>query len=210
MKSLLLLLSFLFLSSAVSAQAPAIQTDAPELTILKHGWTKERIDWEGNPFGGTVESFEDFRRRTIDERRLARAKGSGNTGETTKLERENRVEQVIKSRPPAPPRYAFLYKVVIQNTSNKTIKSIDWDYVVSNSKTQETERLEFAHDTKIAPGKTKELNVTARKPPARTVSVYALDKNERQGLDGQVVVVRIQYTDGSVWQRPQPSQGGVQ
>jgi len=210
MKSLLLILSFVVLSSAVTAQSPSVSTDGPEVTIVKHGWTKERINWEGDPFGGTVENFEDLRRRQADERRVARARGAGNIGEAAKVERETRAEQVIKARPPAPPRYTFLYRVVFQNTSGKTIKTIDWDYVVANNKTQETERLEFTHDTKIAAGKTKELSVTARKPPARTVSVYALDKNERQGLDGQVVVVRIEYTDGSVWQHPRLSQGPIQ
>lgn len=209
-KSILLFLCFLCLSSTVTAQSPAVPTDAPELTIVKHGWTKERINWEGDPFGGAVENFDDLRRRQVDERRVARARGSGNTLEAAKVEREARAERVIKSsRPPAPPRYAFLYKVVFQNTSSKTIKTIDWDYVVSNNNTQETERLEFTNDAKIPAGKTKELSVTARKPPSRTVSVYALDKNERQGLDGQVVVMRIQYADGSVWQRPS-IQGSIQ
>lgn len=202
MKSFLLILSFMFLNSAVPAQSPAVPTDAPELTIVKHGWTKERINWEGDPFGGPVENFDDLRRRTADERRVARARATGNIGEAAKVERESRAEQVIKSRPPTPPRYAFLYKVFVQNTSNKTIKAIDWDYVFSISKADETERLEFTSEAKIGPGKTKELSVTAHKPPVKTVSVYALGKSERQGLDGQVVVMRIQYTDGSVWQRP--------
>lgn len=208
MKSLLLIFFFMLATGTVMAQT--LPTADPGLTVVKHSWTKERINWEGNPFGGTVENFEDLRRRTVDERRVARARGTGNIGEAAKVERETRAEQVIKARPPAPPRYIFLYKVVFQNTSNKTIQAIDWDYVVMNAKTQETERLEFTNDEKIGAGKTKELSISARKPPSRTVSIYALDKNERQGLDGQVVIVRIQYTDGSIWQRPQLSQGSSQ
>ncbi len=210
MKSLLLILFLMVLNSAALAQSSAVSPAGPELTVLKHSWTKERINWEGNPFGGPVENFEDFRRRTVDERRLERARGAGNLGEAAKVERETRAEQVIRARPPAPPRYAFRYKVVLQNTSNKTIKAIDWDYVVANGKTLETERLKFTSEERIAPGKTKELNIMAWKPPARTVNVYTLDKKERQGLDGQVVVVRIQYTDGSSWELPQLPQGVTQ
>jgi hypothetical protein len=62
--------------------------------------------------------------------------------------------------------------------------------------------LEFTSEEKIGPGKTKEINAMSRRPPARTVSVYALDKTERQGLDGQVVIVRVEYADGSFWQHP--------
>ena len=195
-------LLFFCLAGLVSAQS-AGPSEAFDFTIVKHSWSKERINWEGDPFGGPVETFDDLRRRLADERRVGRARASGNTAEAAKVEREMRSEQVIKTRPPAPPRYAFLYKVSLRNDTNKTIKLIDWDYVFFSNNTQsETGRLEFTSDEKIGPGKTKELNVMARKPPAKTVSVYALDKSERQGLDGEVVIMRLEYTDGSVWQRP--------
>ena len=193
---------FLCCCGLVSAQSPSPQ-DTDAFTIVKHSWTKERINWEGDPFGGPVESFDDMRRRRIDERRVERARASGNTAEAAKVEREMRSEQVIKARPPAPARYAFLYKVSLRNNTSKVIKAVDWDYVFFNNNSQtETARLEFTSDEKIGPGKTKEINVMSRRPPARTVSVYALDKSERQGLDGQVVIVRVEFADGSFWQHP--------
>lgn len=202
MNTILLTVCFLCFSSVGFAQSPAAPADVPEVTVVKHSWSKERINWEGDPFGGTVETFDDLRRRRVDERRVERAKGTGNIGEAAKVERESRAEQVLKSRAPAPPRYVFLYKVSVQNMSTKTISEIDWDYVFSSGTSDEPTRLEFTSEEKIGPGKTKELTVTARKPPAQTVSVYALDKNERQGVDGQIVVMRIQYADGTFWQRP--------
>jgi hypothetical protein len=217
MKRLMPFFLILWLLVAVQAQSvsppiaerPSVPADgvasgsASEVLVVKHGWSKERINWEGDPFGGPVETFDDMRRRMADTRRVERARVAGNAGEAAKVEREMRSEQIIKARPPAPPRYAFLYKVSLQNTGVKTIKVVDWDYVFFSSITQgETGRLEFTSDAKIGPGKAKELNAMSRKPPAPTVSVYALDKNERQGLDGQVVLVRIEYTDGTIWQRP--------
>jgi len=202
MRILFLVVMFLCWCGSASAQSPAPQENQ-DFTVVKHSWTKERINWEGDPFGGPVETFDDVRRRRVDERRVERAKGSGNIAEAAKVEREMRSEQIIKSRPPAPPRYAFLYKVSLRNNSTKTIKAIDWDYVFFSTNTQtETARLEFTSETKIGPGKTKELNVMAPRAPSKTVSVYELDKSERQGLDGQVVIVRLEYTDGSVWLRP--------
>jgi hypothetical protein len=194
----------LLLSLSVQAQSAApLALEPTDAVVVKHSWSKERINWEGDPFGGPVETFDDVRRRMADQRRVERARAGGNAGEAAKVEREMRSEQVIKARPPAPPRYGFLYRASIRNTGEKTIKLIDWDYVFFNTNTQsETGRLEFTTEEKIGPGKNKELNAMSRKPPASTVSVYALDKNERQGLDGQVVLVRIEYTDGTVWQRP--------
>lgn len=204
MRSLMLFCLTLGIAVAAEAQAgPTTIPDASGVVIVKQSWSKERINWEGDPFGGPVETFDDVRRRMADQRRVERARAAGNAGEAAKVEREMRSEQVIKARPPAPPRYGFIYKVSVRNTGEKTIKLVDWDYVFFNVTTQsETGRLEFTSDEKIGPGKNKELNAMSRKPPAPTVSVYALDRNERQGIDGQVVVVRIEYTDGTVWQRP--------
>lgn len=217
MKIIILTILVLSCVSVVYAQSPGVATNGPVaptnaplapvdalIAVIKHSWSKERINWEGDPFGGPVENFDDMRRRRVDERRIERARGSGNLGEASKIEREMRAEQVIKARPPKPPRYVFHYKLSIRNTSDRTIKSIDWDYVFFSANTQsEAGRMEFTSEEKIGPGKNKELHVMARKPPARTISVYALDKNERLGLDGQIVIMRVEYTDGTVWQRPE-------
>ena len=200
-RTLCLIALTLTVGSGAVAQTPAPATD-PSVAITKYSWTKERINWEGDPFAGAFESFEDVRRRAVDARRLERARGSGNTIEVAKVEREIRAEQVIKARPPKPPRYAFVYKVGIKNDSDKTITEFDWDYVFFDAATgAEIGRRQFTGVEKIGPGKSKELIFQVSSPPAQTISVYALDKNERRGLSEAVVLVRIAYADGSVWLR---------
>ena len=200
-RSFYLIALTLVLGSGVVAQSPAPSTDL-SVTIVKYSWSKERINWEGDPFAGAFESFEDVRRRAVDARRVERARGSGNMGEAAKVEREMRAEQVIKARPPKPARYAFVYKVGIKNDSDKTITEFDWDYVFFDAATgAEIGRRQFTGVEKIGPGKSKELTFQVSSPPAKTISVYALDKNERRGLSEAVVLVRVAYTDGSVWLR---------
>jgi hypothetical protein len=200
------ILCVVFLSLSVTAYAqsvPAAPQEPPGVTVIKYSWSKERINWEGDPFGGSVESFEDLRRRRVDERRVERARATGNIGEAAKVEREMRAEQVIKARPPAPPRYTFLYRASLKNTGDKTITETDWDYVFLDAVTgEELGRREFTSIENIGPGKSKELSFMLHKPPAQRISVYALDKKERQGLVEKLNVIRIQYSDGSVWQRP--------
>jgi len=188
----------------VFPQASVKSQDASEVVVVQFSWSKERVNWEGDPFGGPVENFDDVRRRRVDERRVERARSSGNLGEAAKVEREMRAEQVIKSTPPAPPRYTFVYKASVKNTSNKTIKELDWDYVFYDAVTkEELSRRQFTSVQNIGPGKNKELSFTLGKPPTQRISVYALDKKERVGLVEQVVIVRVQYSDGTVWQLPQ-------
>lgn len=202
MKTVLAFIVVALATGAVLAQSPAPATDSP-VAIVKYSWAKERIDWEGDPFAGAFESFEDVRRRAVDSRRLERARGSGNIGEAAKVEREIRAEQVTKARPPKPPRYAFVYKIGIKNDSDKTITEFDWDYVFFDAATgAEVGRRQFTGVEKVAPGKSKELSFSVASPPTKTISVYALEKNERRSLSEAVVLVRIAYADGSVWQAP--------
>lgn len=190
-------------NAAVTAAAPAPAAETHGVVVLKHTWSKERINWEADPFGGAVENFDDVRRRMADQRRLERARATGSSAEAAKVEREMRSEQVIKARPPAPPRYAFLYKISVRNEGPKAVKEIDWDYVFTDAATgEEVGRREFTGVEKIAPGKSKELSFMTPAAPAQRISVYALDKKERAGLNGRAVLVRVLYEDGTVWKRP--------
>lgn len=190
---------------AAHAQSPAGAATAPPpgVEIVKYSWSKDRIGWEGDPFGGTVENFDDMRRRRADERRIQRGRAGGNLAEAARVEQEMRSEQVIKARPPKPPRYAFTYKISVRNTGAKAVKEIDWDYVFFDAATgEELDRREFTGVEKIAPGKTKELAFLVGTPPANRISAHSLGKNERDGLRERVVLVRVLYEDGTVWQRP--------
>lgn len=191
-------------SLAISAQSPAPDTpQSAGVDVVKYSWAKERLNWEGNPFGGSVESFEDVRRRFADQRRIDRARATGNIGEAKKVEIEMRSEQVIKARPPAPPRYAFRYTTTFKNTGTKTIKQIDWDYIFFDAMTNElVGRIELGCDEKIEPGKKKEVTFFIPTPPARTISVQALNSKERQSMTEQIVLVRVLYADGTSWQPP--------
>ena len=118
----------LALAGAARAQSPTAVAP-PDVAVEKYSWSKDRIGWESDPFGGPVEGFDDVRRRLADQRRIERARATGNIGEANKVEREMRAEQVLKSRSSAPPRYVFHYKISLRNTGAKTIREIDWDYV---------------------------------------------------------------------------------
>lgn len=64
----------------------------------------------------------------------------------------------------------------------------------------EVGRQQFTSDEQIGPGKTKELIVTMTSPPTRTVSVTSLNLEERDRFTERIVLVRVKYADGRVWQ----------
>jgi hypothetical protein len=197
MRVLVGLLCLLLLFGAVRAQS-----DLP-IELVKYSWTKERLNWEGNPFGGPNENFHQMQFRTRSEKRVSDAKRS-NSPEVGKLEKEAKADAAIvanENQNSAPPRYYFMYRASMKNLSTKQIKEIDWDYVFLDAGTgEELGRRQFTSVQNIGPGKQKDVTFTLPTPPTRRVSVYALDKKERLGLDEKVIIVRVTYADGSVWE----------
>lgn len=179
---------FVLLAAALAVYA---QGEAPPgVEIIKHSWSKERIGWERDPFNATGENFFIMRNRLATERRnIQRSALEERTMRATKEDQ----------KPPPPPRYVFSYKVMLNN-DGKAIKEVDWDYIfIDAASGAELGRREFTSVESIGAGKRKELSVLASSPPTQTISVYALGKNERDGLLEKIVVARILYADGTAW-----------
>lgn len=205
MKLYVLLLSLLLVPAMSRAQEPSSSTAVAEVEVVKFSWSKERLNWEQNPFGGPNENFHEMQFRARSEKRVSDAKRSGTGGQQATAERDAKVDAAIiqaARQPSGPPRYYFIYKASVRNSSNKPITEIDWDYVFIDAATnQELGRHQFTSVKTIAPGKSKELSFSLSAPPTRRISVHALNKQERSGIADQVVVVRVKYADGSVWQQ---------
>src|SRR5215212_10171889 len=191
-------------ATIVKAQSAVNSVAAPGAEVTRFSWSKERIGWERDPFSGPIENFDEVRARQRNERRIEEAK-RGNSAEIDKIRREAKADaaNIATQHKATRSRYVFVYKATVKNSGNKVIKAIDWDYIFLDRATgTELGRQQFTSEEKIAAGKAKELVVTIRKPPTQTISLTALNKNEGGSLDGRVIVVRIDYADGTSWQRP--------
>lgn len=210
MKLLSALLLVACACAAAGAQDPAARAapdgGGPGLAVVKFSWSKERLNWEGDPFGGTNENFDQMRGRMRSERRVLEAKAGGNQIEVNKAEREARADAAnaerLRAKPPA--RYGFLYKLTVRNDGARAVKAVDWDYVFTDAATrEELGRRRFTSEERLAPGKKKEFAFFVPSPPTQTVSADALNRRERDGLAEEVVIVRVLYEDGAVWRRPE-------
>jgi hypothetical protein len=197
MKMLIVLMVVFVVAGVAQAQSDSA------VELVKYSWTKERLNWEGNPFGGPNENFHQMQFRARSEKRVSDAKRS-NSPEVGKFEKEAKADAAIvenANKQSAPPRYYFMYRASMKNLSTKAIKEIDWDYIFLDAATgEELDRRQFTSVQNIGPGKQKELTFTLPTPPTRRVSVYSLDKKERAGIGEKVIIVRVTYADGSVWE----------
>lgn len=206
MKAYALLLSLFLVPIASHAQGPSSRT-ALDVEVIKFSWSKERLNWEQNPFSGPNENFHEMQFRARSEKRLSDAKKSGTAGQQSAAERDLKADAAIVQagrQPSGPARYYFIYRAVLKNASTKHIEEIDWDYVFIDAATsEELGRHQFTSTKTIAPGRSKEVSFRVSAPPTKRISIYALDKQERSGIADQVVIVRVKYSDGSVWQLPE-------
>ena len=167
--------------------------------VVKASWSKIRIGWERDPFGGPLENFDEMRSRVRNERRVA-------TGGGERARREAKADEanLAAQRDKKPSQYYFIYKTKVKNNHTVAITQIDWDYVFFERGTEnEIGRQQFTSDEHVGPGKTKELVVTITSPPTRTISVTSLNLEERNRLSEKIIIVRVQYADGHTWQPPQ-------
>jgi hypothetical protein len=198
------LVTLVFVATISRAQKPAETQNPTDVQVLKFSWSKERVGWERDPFSGPIENFDEMRVRTRNEKRILDAKRGGSTVEANKAERDALTDQALIStlHKARRARYGFIYKVLLHNSGAKQITAVDWDYVFFDLITEaELGRRQFTSEQKVSPGKTRELSFFIPTPPTRIISVQALDKNERSGLGERIELVRIDYADGTSWQR---------
>ncbi|HEU4710548.1 MAG TPA: hypothetical protein VFS76_03240 [Pyrinomonadaceae bacterium] len=190
MKLFIAMLFVLLGTPFVCAQQPS------GVEVVKSGWTKVRINWERDPFAGPLENFDEMRSRTRNERRVAMG-----GGERAKRESKADAANLAKQREQKPSEYYFIYKTKFKNNSTSAIAEIDWDHVFYERGTEnEAGRQQFTSGEQIGPGKTRELVVRNTSPPAHTISITSLNLEERNRFTEKIVVIRVKFADGRVWE----------
>ncbi len=201
---------FLLVGLTMVAKAQTVPSTLPaptDILILKQSWAEERVPgWEKVPNG--PEPFDVMMERVANEQRMQQARNARNPGAITRSEREAKlIEKATVTEKNAKnqerPRFGYRYKIRVRNLSAKKIEAVDWDYVFLDLETQnEIARHQFTSEEKIAPGKEKDLSVFILSPPVKAVNAGTLREKGHGLFAERAVLVRIQYSDGSVWQNP--------
>lgn len=203
----LLLISVLPAAQQQSQRLPDSILPA-DAVVGTFSWRKERLPgWEKQSVGSSVENYETMKARVANERRIQQARNAGNKAELGRRESAGKMLEDANlakdSKGAQRPRDGYRYKMVLANSGSKTIKLVDWDYIFLDPNTrEEVARHQFTSEETIKPGKSKEVSVLYLTPPVKMVRAEMLIKKEPLRYTEQVVIARIQYSDGSVWQHP--------
>ena len=94
------------------------------------------------------------------------------------------------------------YKIKVQNPTSQAVDILFLEYQFSDrSNPENVTRRQFLCVANLIPGKEKELQAFSLNGPPDVVNVKSLEKNSASPFDEKVVINRIEYRGGSVWQR---------
>jgi len=192
------LLITLLLATFVTAQESGDKSDPTDLTILKHSWRKDFVGLraDSNP----LQPNEDLIRQTRAEKQVIRDRDYRLPNQTTEI------PMPVPGPRPIPPdskaREFYVYKVTVENKGAKRIKAIDWEFQFLHPETHEVlGSRRITSKVKLSPGKTEVLKAQLFQQPTHIVGADQLGKKYSDQFKEQVIIHRIDYADGSTWQR---------
>ena len=198
----ILLLLSLLLSLFIPVQTP-VMTSSP-LTVTNFKWSRERRTIETPEVEGNAPARAMIPQNRIFERNRRANESPGNrdpNGDTIDGRSAALEKSVAESRAPKPkPMDGYAYRIKVENTIKKVVEIVFWEYQFQDPATpDQVSRRQFLCGVDIQSGKTKELEGFSLSGPSDVVDVKTL--NSGAAFKESVVINRIEYSDGTVWQR---------
>jgi hypothetical protein len=184
-------------SIAVAQEIPATSGPA-DIEVLKKSWRRELINLalDVDP----LKVHEEYRDAVNAQKEADKYNKKKPAGEP--VMRPKTPVPKPNDLPPSGLIERFYYQVKIKNTGSKTMKSVVWEYVFFDPETKtELSRFQCSDKFKLGPGKSADLLMNSPTPPSSVIDIRKADKGQQ--FIEQIVIARIEYSDGSVWQNPQ-------
>ena len=133
-------------------------------------------------------------------------RGSTTTKEKLTIEERSRELRELSRKTSGQPvprvvvdQYSYHYRLKLKNASAKKIKSILWEYQLTDGSDSTIlgERL-FLCGLSLKPGDTKGLQAKTFSRPDRVVSADTIEDTTQKA---KVVIYRVEFVDGSTWTR---------
>jgi len=196
------LLLSLLLSVLIPLQTPVL-TNSP-LTVTSFKWTRARRTIEAREAEGNTPQREMIPQNRIFARtaRVNDPAGSRDPNGDTIDGRSAALEKsVAESRSPKPkPMDGYAYRIKVENATTKQVEFVFWEYRFQDPANADLiTRRQFLCGVNIAAGKGKELEGFSLSGPSDVVDVQTL--NSGAAFKENVLVNRIEFSDGTIWQR---------
>jgi hypothetical protein len=195
------LLITLLLASLASAQNSQILSGETSVIVLGSKWLSVH-----RTFKKEVPNMAPPPEMTAGNKNAGRIARVNNPqipdpNETTIDGRSAAIEKIVQEARTADPKPldGFTYLAKIRNGGKQAIEIVFWEYQFIDTASKDVTRHQFLCGVKIKPDKEKEVEAFSMMRPSSVVDAGTLVNNK--ALQEKVLINRVEYADGTIWQR---------
>jgi len=200
---LLFLLPCLLLPGVSYAQTSGPDETKSPIVIMDAGWLRDRRGSDQavqqmTPASAPTKADKNFER----QKRINDPAGTRDPNADTLDSRGSELDRIVQQSRQMPPVDGYTYQLRVHNVSAKVIRSVFWEYQftqVGNSSTVTHRKFMCAGD--IKPDREKALEIFSLVGPTEVVNVKSLNKGTPEKFKAAVIINRVEYADGTFWQR---------
>ncbi|HWS86189.1 MAG TPA: hypothetical protein VN282_04460 [Pyrinomonadaceae bacterium] len=179
--------------------------EGPPLNVVSAKWTKtrqkvERPDTQGSaPAAAMTAADKNYARN----RRANQPSAVLDPNADTIDARSAAIEKAVReSRSQVVEVEGYVYRVKLQNPARKNVDVVFWEYQFEETANPSNlTRRQFLCGVQIKGGKEKEVRAFGGSGPAGVVSAASLANGSADPFAERVLINRVEYDDGSIWQR---------
>ena len=198
----LLLLPYLFWLPP-GGQDPLATTEAPPVIAVSFKWFKDRQPAENvAPSLAPQPEMNDASKTMARQRRQNASAGDRDPNLDSLDSRSGALDKIVQDSRESPPIDGFTYAVRFQNSGAVLTQAVFWEYQFKEiANAANISRRRFVCAVKIKPQKQTDLRVFSTLGPSNVVDVKNLAKGSGEQFQESVVIDRVEYADGTTWER---------
>jgi hypothetical protein len=202
-----ILLFLPLLLGLVVVQSPS--TSSPSsVEVVSHKWSPtrhilENLDSGGNPAPASamISQNKNFARnaRTNDPAGVRDPNSDSVDGRAAAIEKSVQESRSPKSKTVD----GFAYHIKVRNLGKANVEILFWEYQFIDPLNPSTlTRHQFLCGVDVHAGKEHELEGFSTTAPSAVVNAGSLGMENKTSIEEKVVINRVEYSDGTIWQRP--------
>jgi hypothetical protein len=196
----------ILLGLLIPYQAANSNGESSPLAVVNFKWSKTRRTMEtpandGNaPAHAMIPQNRNFARNA----RINDPQGVRDPNADTLDGRRAAMEKSVQESRAAKPKVTdgYTYRIRVQNPGKNVVEIVFWEYQFHDPADPSlVARRQFLCGVNIAGDKSKELEGFSLSGPSDVVNVSTLANKSENPFKEQVLINRVEYADGSIWQR---------
>lgn len=200
-------LNLCFLLLSLLLQSP-VTSQGSGISVIEFKWSRDRqvVEFQPQPETTPARALIPVNKNYARNSRINESRGARDPNLDTVDGRSAALEKAVQESrsPKQKPVEGFLYVAKLKNTTEKAIDIIFWEYQSSDpANTGPVTRRQFLCGVSVPGGKQKDVRAFSVSGPSDVVDVDTLAnaKGKYSALNEKVVINRVEFTDGSIWQR---------